>query len=104
MIKPFSTALATSLFALAALPAAAQDAEVCAGVGANGQWLGGDEASSDISTSDSYIEQMALVLMQNEYVGLFSVSVDGDYRIEAQGRGGGDTVLDVRNEMAPNGC
>ncbi len=75
----------------------AQDADLCGGVGANGQWLGGDEAASDISTSPDYIEQMALVLMQNEYVGLFSVSEPGDYRIEAQARGGGDTVIDVRN-------
>lgn len=97
MIKSISTALTTSLFALAALPAAAQDANLCAGTGANGQWLGGDEASSDISTSDNYLEQMALVLMRNEYVGLFTVSEAGEYRIEAAGRGGGDTVLDLRN-------
>lgn len=97
MIRPLSTALATSLFALAALPAAAQDANLCGGIGATGQWLGGDEASSDISTSGSYIEQMALVLLRNEYVGLLTVSQDGEYRIEAQGRGGGDTVLDVRD-------
>lgn len=97
MIRPISTVLASGLFALAVAPAMAQDANLCGGVGENGQWLGGDEASSDISTTDSYIEQMALVLMQNEYVGLFNVSQDGDYRIEAQGRGGGDTVLDVRN-------
>ncbi|HCP81884.1 MAG TPA: ABC transporter substrate-binding protein [Octadecabacter sp.] len=97
MIRSISTALATSLFALTALPAFAQDANLCGGVGENGQWLGGDEASSDISSSPTYIEQMALVLMRNEYVGLFTVSEPGDYRIEAQGRGGGDTVLDVRN-------
>lgn len=97
MIRPISTALATSLFALAAVPAAAQDANLCGGLGDNGQWLGGDEAGSDISTSPTYIEQMALVLLRNEFVGLFSVSQDGEYRIEAQGRGGGDTVLDVRN-------
>ena len=80
-----------------AAPAMAQDANMCGGVGANGQWLGGDEASSDISTSESYVEQMALVLLRNEYVGLFSVSEAGEYRIEAQGRGGGDTVIDVRD-------
>ena len=97
MLKPFSTALATSLFALAAVPAAAQDANLCGGTGANGLWLGGDQASSDISTSPSYVEQMALVLMRNEYVGLFTVSQSGDYRIEAEGRGAGDTVIDVRN-------
>lgn len=97
MIRPISTALATSLFALAALPAAAQDANLCGGVGDGAQWLGGDEASSDISTSPNYIEQMALVLLRNEYVGLFTVSEDGEYRIEAQASGSGDTVLDVRD-------
>ena len=97
MIRPISTVLATSLLALAALPAFAQNTNLCGGIGENGQWLGGDEASSDISTSPTYIEQMALVLMRNEYVGMFTVSEDGNYRIEAQGRGGGDTVLDVRN-------
>lgn len=97
MIRSISTALTAGVLALAALPAAAQDANLCGGIGANGQWLGGDQASSDISTSDGFIEQMALVLMRNEYVGLFTVSQEGEYRIEAQGRGGGDTVLDVRN-------
>lgn len=97
MTRQFSTALATSIFALAALPATAQDANLCGGIGTTAQWLGADEASSDISTADSYIEQMALVLLRNEYVGLFTVSQDGDYRIEAQGRGGGDTVLDIRD-------
>ena len=97
MLRFLMPGLAAGALTLTALPAAAQDADLCGGIGANGQWLGGDEASSDISTSDSFIEQMALVLMRNEYVGLFTVSQDGDYRIEAQGRGGGDTVLDVRD-------
>lgn len=97
MTRQLSTALATSIFALAALPATAQDANLCGGIGTTAQWLGADEASSDISTADSYIEQMALLLLRNEYVGLFTVSQDGDYCIEAQGRGGGDTVLDIRD-------
>lgn len=97
MIRPATTTLMTSLFAFAALPAAAQDANLCGGIGGTGQWLGGDEASSDISTAPTYLEQMALVLLRNEYVGLFTVSQAGDYRIEAMGRGGGDTVIDLRN-------
>ncbi|WP_375280647.1 ABC transporter substrate-binding protein [Pseudooctadecabacter sp.] len=95
MIRSASTALITGLFAFAALPAAAQDANLCGGIGGAGQWLGGDEAASDLSTAPSYVEQMALVLLRNEYVGLFNVSEAGDYRIEAMGRGGGDTVIDV---------
>ncbi len=97
MFKSFSMIASTSLFALAALPAAAQNENLCGGAGSNGQWLGGDEAASDLSTAPSYVEQMALVLLRNEYVGLFTVSEAGDYRIEAEGRGGGDTVIDVRN-------
>lgn len=95
MIRFASTTLFTGLFAFAALPAAAQDANLCGGLGGAGQWLGGDEAASDISTAPSHVEQMALVLLRNEYVGLFNVSEAGDYRIEAMGRGGGDTVIEV---------
>jgi len=97
MIRPLSTALASGLFALTALPALAQDADLCGGVGASGQWLGADTATSDLSTAPTYLEQMALVLMRNEYVGLFTVSQAGEYRIEAQARAGGDTVLDIRD-------
>lgn len=78
-----------------ALPAAAQD--FCAGAGANGQWIGGTEAGSDISTAASHLEQMALVLLGNEYVALFNVSAPTGVRVEAQGRGGGDPVIDLRN-------
>ncbi len=94
MLRSFLTA---SAVVFCASPVFAQDANLCGGVGANGQWLGGDEASSDLSSAPAFIEQMALVLLRNEYVGLFTVSTPGDYRIEAQGRGGGDTVLDVRD-------
>ncbi|HEV8036362.1 MAG TPA: ABC transporter substrate-binding protein, partial [Yoonia sp.] len=54
-----------------ATPALAQD--ICGGFGNNGQWIGGDEANSDISTSATYGEQMALVLGGNEYVSLFTL-------------------------------
>lgn len=97
MFKSIKTTLLGGVIATAALPAFAQDAAICGGISANGQWLGGEEATSDISTSPAFLEQMALVLMRNEYVGLFSVSEAGDYRIEAEGSGGGDTVIDVRN-------
>jgi len=97
MIRSIPTVAATSLFTLAALPVAAQNADLCGGTGANAQWLGSEEATSDLSTAPTYLEQMALVLLRNEYVGLFTVSETGDYRIEAQGRGSGDTVIEVRS-------
>ncbi|MBP1806657.1 DVUA0089 family protein [Rubellimicrobium aerolatum] len=78
------------------LPAAAQD--FCGGASANGQWIGGTEAASDVATAASHLEQMALVLQNNEYVALFSVSVPTAVRLEAQGRGAGDPILDLRDE------
>ncbi|MFA8441582.1 PPC domain-containing protein [Yoonia sp.] len=76
-----------------ATPALAQD--ICGGFGNNGQWIGGDEASSDIATADTYREQMALVLGGNEYVSLFTLSAPTDVRVEAEGRGSGDPVIDL---------
>jgi hypothetical protein len=78
-----------------ALPAAAQG--LCGGVGDNGQWIGGTEEMSDISTAAAHLEQMALVLMGNEYVALFNVSAATDVRVEAEGRGAGDPIIDLRN-------
>jgi hypothetical protein len=79
-----------------ALPAAAQTG-LCGGPGDNGQWIGGTEEASDISTASAALEQMALVLMNNEYVALFSVSQPTAVRVEAEGRGAGDTVIDLRD-------
>ena len=87
-----STALATLLLGVAS-PALAQDA--CGGLGGNGIWIGGDQAMSDISTADNYREQMALVLGGNEYVSLFSVSEPTEVRVEAEGRGSGDPIIDL---------
>ena len=83
-----SFALATAILST---PAFAQ--EMC-GFG-DGQWIGGDEAASDISTADTHQEQMALVLGGNEYVGIFSLSGTTDVRVEAQGRGAGDPLLEL---------
>ncbi len=79
-----------------ALPAAAQTG-LCGGIGDNGQWIGGAEATSDVSTATAAMEQMALVLQNNEYVALFTVSSAMDVRVEAQGRGAGDPVLELRD-------
>ena len=84
------------LFA-AALPAAAQQ-NYCGGTAGNGQWIGGDAMTSDVSASPDYMEQMALVLLRNEYVSLFTVSQGTEVRVEASGRGSGDTMIDLRND------
>lgn len=88
-----SSATAALLLGLAT-PAFAQDS-LCGGAGNNGIWIGGDEAASDIATTDDYREQMALVLGGNEYVSLFQVSETTQVRVEAAGRGSGDTVIDL---------
>lgn len=92
LFKPVLLALG---FSALALPAAAQG--LCGGVGDNGQWIGGTEDMSDITTAANHMEQMALVLMGNEYVALFNVSAATDVRVEAEGRGAGDPVIDLRN-------
>lgn len=94
-MSPFKPVLLALGFSALALPAAAQG--LCGGVGDNGQWIGGTEDMSDITTATNYMEQMALVLMGNEYVALFNVSAATDVRVEAEGRGAGDPVIDLRN-------
>lgn len=88
--------VAAALMLGAAMPAFAQEG-LCGGVGDAGQWLGGDEATSDIATSGAFMEQMALVLMNNEYVANFTLSTAMDVRLEAEGRGAGDPVMDIRD-------
>ena len=84
---------ASALALCIAGPAAAQD--LCGGAGAGGQWIGGNEDASDITTADAYREQMALVLGGNAYVSLFSLSNTTDVRIEAAGRGAGDPLIEI---------
>lgn len=84
------TALAALLVTTA--PAWAQD---CGGVGTGGIWIGGDEAGSDISGAGAPMDQLALVLAGNSYVSLFSLSAPTDVRLEAQGNGEGDPVIEL---------
>lgn len=87
------TSAIAALMLSTASPVLAQD--ICGAFGNNGQWIGGDEANSDITTSDNYREQMALVLGGNEYVSIFNLSAPTDVRVEAAGRGSGDPVIDL---------
>ncbi|RMA42464.1 DVUA0089 family protein [Rhodophyticola porphyridii] len=93
------TFLTGAILAASALPAMAQNAELCGGVGAQGLWVGGSPEASDISTSDTFIDQTGLMVPPGgETVSLFSVSSAGEYRIEANPNAGGDTVIDIRDE------
>lgn len=80
---------------LALMAGSASAQELCGGNGANGEWIGGTEAASDIAAAETHAEQMALVLGGNAYVSLFSLSAPTDVRIEAAGRGNGDPVVEI---------
>ena len=82
-----------SLLMFTAAPLAAQP--FCGGVGDQGIWIGGEEARSDISAADAAQEQLALVLGGNDYISLFSLSAPTDVRLEAEGRGSGDPVIEL---------
>ncbi len=90
-----SAAFAAALFGLAT-PALAQDA-LCGGAGSGGRWIAGDEAASDIATAPTYQEQMAVVLGGIQSVSLFTLSEGAEIRVEAEGRGAGDPVIDLLN-------
>lgn len=90
----FKSSAIAALLLGAASPALAQDT-ICGGAGSGGIWVGGDEGASDISVADTYREQMALVVGGNEYVSLFTLSAPTDVRVEAAGRGSGDTIIDL---------
>lgn len=97
MPKTYIKARFAALFALGlASPALAED--YCGGVGAGGQWIGGSEAASNITSAGDYQEQMALVLGGNQYVALFSVSDRTNVRVEAAARGAGDTIIDLYDD------
>ena len=87
------TATAALMLGVAS-PAFAQD-NLCGGAGSGGIWIGDDAANSDLSVADNYREQMALVLGGNEYVSIFSLSEPTSVRVEAEGRGSGDPIIDL---------
>jgi len=78
-----------------AIPALAQDS-YCGGLSMNATWLGGDAASSDISTAGTFLGQTGLTVPPSgNLVTLFSLSAPGDVRVEAAGQADGDTVMEL---------
>ena len=93
----FKLTLGTALILTAASPSFAQQA-LCGGFADGGTWIGNSEENSDISTADNYREQMALVLGGNQYVSMFTLSEPTSVRVEAEGRGSGDPVIDLLDD------
>jgi len=91
----FKTKVCIASAGLMVLAASAQAQSLCGGIGDNGQWIGGSETASDVTTFPDFQEQMALVLGGNEYVSLFRTTALTDIRVEAAGRGAGDPVIDL---------
>jgi len=78
-----------------AIPALAQNA-YCGGLSMNATWMGGAEASSDISTAGTFLGMNGLTVPPSgNVVTLFTVSSPSDVRIEAAGQAGGDTVMEL---------
>ncbi len=86
---------ATIAIALMGLSSPAFAQAICGGDGDGGVWIAGDEASSDISNTATYQEQLALVLAGNAHIALFSVSAATNVRVEAQGSGAGDPMISL---------
>lgn len=91
--RPLIAASAVCL-AISAAPALAQTG-LCAGLGDGGQWVGGSEATSDISTLPAPLDATVLVLAGNDYVSLFRLSQPADIRVEAMATGLGDSVIEL---------
>lgn len=87
---------AAALIAAAPLAAAAED-DLCGGIGKDAGWIGGDAAGSDIAAAETAREQMALILPRAEHVVRFTLGAPARVRVEAQGRGAGDPVIDLRD-------
>ncbi len=91
------TTLAALFVIGSAIPAFAQDA-MC-GLDNNGYWIGDDEAGSDIATATDNLDKLSLVAANSVYVSLFTLSEQANVRMEAVAQGGGDTVVQLYDEV-----
>lgn len=88
-------ASALALMVMAA-PVLAQDAQICPAVGTGAVWLGGDEASSDLTTATGPLGASALTVPPGGNVlTAFTLSAATEARVEALPHAGGDTVLEL---------
>ncbi len=94
MNRYFLGAVGAALGLLAAQGALAQT-PACGGLGANGSWIGGSQAGSDIATAGAALDGSGSAPMNGEIVTLFSLSSPTEVRVEARPGPGGDTVIDL---------
>lgn len=79
---------------LAAAPAAAQTT-LCAGISLVGEWVGGDEAGSDLAAPDALFEGEGRVPIAGHLVRMFTLSEAARLRIEVRALPAGDPYIAV---------
>ncbi|CUH41071.1 hypothetical protein JSE7799_03814 [Jannaschia seosinensis] len=77
-----------------ATPASAQ-APICGGISLVGEWVGGDEAGSDVSVAGSPFEMEGQVPIAGHLVRLFSISQTTDLRVDVAALRSGDPYISV---------
>lgn len=82
------------LFLLLAAPAWAQD-PLCGGISLVGEWIGGDEASSDVATASAPFTVAGQVPIAGHMVRMFTLSAPADLRIDVDAVPAGDPYIAV---------
>ncbi len=95
MQRRYSWPMVAALVLAAAGSSVAQQVS-CGGIGMGAAWMGGDAAASDIAGAAAPLTLGGINVPQaGMAVGLFSVGVAMDVRVEARPQGQGDTVLEL---------
>ena len=92
-MRRITPALATGLACLAA-PALAQ-APICGGISAVGEWVGGDEAGSDLMGPEAFFDLSGQVPIGGHMVRMFTLSQDGPLRVDVRAVPSGDPYVSI---------
>ncbi|SFJ51028.1 PPC domain-containing protein [Jannaschia pohangensis] len=84
----------TALLLTCAAPAFAQ-APICGGISLVGEWVGGDEAGSDLTEADAPFDADGQVPIAGHLVRMFTLSGDTDIRIDVDAVPAGDPYISV---------
>lgn len=91
-MKPLLTA--TALLTLVSAPAFAQNA-ICGGISVVGEWVGGTEAASDVSSATTAFDVDGQVPIAGHLVRMFTLSGPTDLRVEVAARPAGDPYISI---------
>jgi hypothetical protein len=85
----------TALTTLFAAPALAQDAPICGGISLVGEWVGGEEASSDVMAPEVFFDIAGQVPIAGHMVRMFTLSEPGSVRVDVSAVPAGDPYIAV---------